>query len=176
VSLILDKLAKSLNSQRPEALLIGGQALPLYGVERQTVDVDCLAAAEGATILQRVLLAAGYTEAGRSETVVRYRHASPMMVDVDVMLVDQQTYDGLRRESQEWRTEETMWRVPSLPHLIALKLHSMKNNPHRFERDLPDIRSLLRENPQVLSRAELEELCAEFGPPGILAELERKAL
>ena len=174
MSLILDKLVEALDPQRPEALLIGGQALPMYGVERQTVDVDCLASSEGAAKLERVLLAAGYQEAGRSETVVRYRHSSPMLADVDVMLVDEPTYDKLLRDSQEWRTDRSVWRVPSLPHLIALKLHSMKNNAQRYERDLPDIRNLLQENPQALSRADLEELCAKFGPPGILAQLERK--
>ena len=170
--MILDKLAQSLDPQRPEALLIGGQVLPRYGVERQTVDVDCLAAARGAAKLHWVLSTAGYEEAGRSETVVRYRHSSPMLVDVDVMLVDQQTFDKMLRDSHEWRMGESVWRVPSFPHLIALKLHSMKNNPRRYERDLPDIRSLLRQNPRAMSRTALEELCTKFGPPGIFAELE----
>jgi hypothetical protein len=96
-----------------------------------------------------------------------------MLADVDVMLVNEETYDKLRRDSQEWRTDASVWRVPSLPHLIALKLHSMKNNPDRFGRDLPDIHNLLQENPRALTRAALQELCAQFGPPGILAELER---
>ena len=173
MSLILDQLAGALNPERPEALLIGGQALPLYGVVRQTVDIDCLAATVGAAKLERTLVTAGYTLAGRSETVVRYRHPSPMLVDVDVLLVNEETYDKLLRDSQEWRTDESVWRVPSLPHLIALKLHAMKNNPDRHGHDLADIRHLLQENPQALTQVALQELCIEFGPPGILAELER---
>ncbi len=173
MSLILDKLAQALDPQRPEALLIGGQALPAYGVERQTVDIDCLAAADGAVKLERVLLKAGYEVAGRSEVVVRYRHDSPMLTDVDIMLVNQDTFDKLFRDSREWRTKENVWRVPSLPHLIALKLHAIKHKPDRRERDLPDIRNLLRANPHALTREALRQLCEKFGPPAIFAELER---
>jgi hypothetical protein len=171
VSLILDRLAQAFDPSRPEALLIGGQALPLYGVERQTVDVDCLTTPDAVEKLAGVLRAAGYEEAGRSETVIRYRHASPLLADVDLMLVSPETYDNLLRESQEWRIEQTVWRVPALPHLIALKLHALKNNPQRRERDLPDIRNLLRLNPGVVPQNALRDLCEKFGPPGIFSKL-----
>jgi hypothetical protein len=171
MKLVLDKLAGALSPERPEALLIGGQALPVYGVVRQTLDIDCLAATEGAAKLAQALLAAGYVEAARSASVVRYRHDSPLLLDVDILLVNQETYDKLLRDSREWRTDESVWRVPSLPHLIALKLHAMKHNPSRRGHDLSDILSLLQQNPQALRRDTLQELCVEFGPPGVMAEL-----
>jgi hypothetical protein len=173
MQLILDKLAAALSPERPEALLVGGHALPVYGVVRQTLDIDCLAAPAGAAKLEQTLLAAGYEVAGRSEAVVRYRHPSPLLLDVDVLLVSPETYDQLLRDSREWQCEGSVWHVPSLPHLIAMKLHAMKHNPSRHGHDLSDILSLLAQNPQTLTRSTVRELCDKFGPPGVWAELER---
>lgn len=172
MSLILDRLATALDPAHPEALLIGGQALPLYGVSRQTADIDCLAAADGATKLGKVLLAAGYKAIARSENVVRYEHSSPMLQGVDVLLVNPETFEKLRRDSQEWRTAQSVWRVPALPHLVALKLHAMKNNPKRREHDVGDIGALVRQNPTLVTREVLRELCAQFGPPDVWEDLE----
>jgi len=176
MELLLDRLAAALNPDRPEALLVGGQALPAYGVVRQTLDIDCLATTEGVAKLQRVLLAAGYTEAGRSAAVVRYRHESPLLLDVDVLVVNRETYDKLLRDSRQWRTENSVWRVPSLAHLIALKLHAWKHNPSRRGHELADIESLLRQNPALVTRTEVRGLCEQFGPPGIFEELEKLGL
>ena len=155
MELLLDRLAAALNPDRPEALLVGGQALPAYGVVRQTLDIDCLAAPPGATKLRQVLVAAGYAVAGQSAAVVRYRHESPLLLDVDVLVVSQETYDKLLRDSRQWRTENSVWRVPSLLHLIALKLHALKHNPARWGHDLADIASLLRLNPTAATRDEV---------------------
>lgn len=171
--MILDKLADAFDPQRPEALLIGGLALPAYGVVRQTLDVDCVAAADAAPKLHRVLIAAGYEEAGSSETVARYRHASPMLLDVDLMLVDRETYDKLLRDSRAWPPEQNRWRVPSLPHLAALKLHAIKNNPDRRGKDVGDIADLVRRHPKALARDEMRELCERFGPANIFEEIEK---
>ncbi|MCG3150522.1 MAG: hypothetical protein PCFJNLEI_04008 [Verrucomicrobiae bacterium] len=172
MSLILDKLAQVLNPVKPEALLIGGQALRTYGVIRQTLDVDCLAATDGAAKLEQALLAAGYTALSRSDTVVCYRHPSPILLDVDVVIVNPETFNKLQRDSRQWHAEQPVWRVPSLAHLIALKLHAIKNAPERG-RDLPDIISLLRQNPNDLTRTKVQELCQQFGPPDVFSELEK---
>lgn len=169
---IFDLLAEALTPQQPEALLVGGQALPAYGVVRQTLDVDCLATESGARKLQDVLLAAGYLEAGRSAAVVRYRHESPWFLDVDVLLVDSPTYSGLLHDARPWQHGAAVWHVPSLPHLIALKLHAIKYNPQRQAHDLSDIAALLQQNPGVVTRTTLRELCEKFGPAGILEHLE----
>jgi len=173
MEVVLDKLAGALDPERPEALLVGGQALPAYGVVRQTLDIDCLAAPAGQAKLKRVLELAGYCLAGQSAAVLRYHHDSLLLVDVDILLVNVDTYDKLLRDSREWRTEKSVWRVPSLPHLMALKLHSMKNNPARRGHDLTDLISLLEQNPQALTREAVRDLCQEFGLPEIAADLER---
>jgi hypothetical protein len=169
---VLDLLAEALAPQHPEAMLVGGQALPAYGVVRQTLDVDCLATEQGANKLHAALVAAGYVEAGRSSAVVRYRHESPWLLDVDVLLVDAPTYDGLLQDAKPWQRGTTIWHVPSLPHLIALKLHAIKYNPQRKGHDLTDIVALLQQNPGAVTKTALREMCEKFGPAGFFEQLE----
>lgn len=169
---VLDLLAEALAPQQPEALLVGGQALQAYGVVRQTLDVDCLATEQGAKKLHAVLVAAGYVEAGRSSAVVRYRHDSPWLLDVDVLLVDAPTYQGLLQDAHPWHRSTTVWNVPSLAHLIALKLHAIKHNPKRRGHDLTDIVSLLQQNPGTVTKPALREICEKFGPAGVFEQLE----
>jgi len=138
-----------------------------YGVVRQTLDVDCVAAEQGSLILARALKESGYEVCEQTPVFVRYRHDSPWLMDVDVLLVDASTYEGLLLDSRPWRAGTSTWRVPSLPHLVAMKLHAIRQNPARLGRDLADIISLLQQNPEVVSRGELLALCESFGPPGI---------
>ena len=62
--------------------------------------------------------------------------------------------------------------TPALSHLIALKLHAIRNNPAREPGDLGDIARLLLANPNTLSTDQLRALCTQFGPPGIAAKLQ----
>jgi hypothetical protein len=173
MSLILDKLAQALDPQQPEALLIGGQALPAYGLVRQTLDIDCLAAEAGSAKLHAVLVDEGYQMVARSAAFVRYHHADETALDVDILLVDHDVYEKMFRDSLAWRVAGANWRVPSLPHLVALKLHAIKNNRSRQGRDLNDIGDLLRLNPGTVTREIMGELCLKYGPPGIFGVLER---
>lgn len=53
--------------------------------------------------------------------------------------------------------------VPSVPSLIALKLHAMRSNPERLEKAGRDTAELLPENPLVLDNAALETLFFKHG-------------
>ena len=52
---------------------------------------------------------------------------------------------------------------PSMPIFIALKLHAIKSNPDRKEKDGRDIAELLERNPDQLNAGELESLFAKYG-------------
>ena len=53
--------------------------------------------------------------------------------------------------------------MPSVPSLIALKLHAMRSNPERLEKAGRDTAELLPENPLVLDNAALETLFFKHG-------------
>ncbi len=54
--------------------------------------------------------------------------------------------------------------VPSLNHLIALKLHFIRYNPKiRLSRDLPEIVNLIRINKVNIDDKKFKELCLKYG-------------
>ncbi len=168
----IDILAKGLAQHKVEALLIGGYALPAYGVMRQTVDVDCLMAETDIRALYDILSKVGYVEKEKTENFVRYSHHSLYLMDVDVVLVDRSTFEKMVKESVIYRIGKIQMRVPSLTHLIALKLHAIKNNPERENRDMGDIVELLKSNAGKISETGLQSICSGYGPEGVFAKLE----
>jgi hypothetical protein len=64
MQIVFDMLA---HCSRP-FLIVGGHALAAHGVVRQTIDIDCLIAAEDEEIFEANLTAGGYVPAARSET------------------------------------------------------------------------------------------------------------
>jgi Nucleotidyl transferase AbiEii toxin, Type IV TA system len=146
-----------------ELLLVGGHALQAHGVVRQTVDVDCLVPDVRASSLEEILRSAGFTRLARTENFSRFRH--PTLGHVDVLFVDSPTFDQLSRQSLPYKVGNATLRVPSLDHLIALKLHAIKNDPARELRDLSDIVDMVKRN--SFSGDELRRLCMRFGPAGI---------
>lgn len=148
-------------------LVIGGQALPAFGVVRQTLDLDCLIAADDLGRLDGLLRAAGYDETDRTPIFARYQHPDRTVEDVDLLLVDRGTLTEMFSRGRVSNVGGEELRIPRFDDLVALKLHAMRNNPKRFLRDTADIADLLRANPGVLPREELRRLCETYGPEGV---------
>ena len=157
--------------ERP-LLIIGGHALTAHGVVRQTVDLDCLIAVENRQTLDQHLRDGGFVQASITENFARYTHPSDMVPDVDVLFVDASTFEKLLANATHLHRGQVELQVPALPHLIALKLHAIRNNPAREAGDLGDIVRLLAANPSVVSSEELSVICKRFGPEGIEAKLK----
>jgi len=162
---LLDRFSRPL-------LVIGGHALAAHGVARQTVDVDCLIAVENRQALDAHLRGGGFERQGETENFARYSHPSGFVPDVDVLFVDASTFDKLHVGGIPLQRGPTKLQAPALPHLIALKLHAIRNNPAREAGDLGDIARLLHANPGALSESELTALCTRFGPPGMETKLQ----
>jgi hypothetical protein len=153
-------------------VLIGAYALQAYGVIRQTLDVDVLISEADALRMDAGLRRAGYTELVRSEIFARYRHLSTELADVDVLYVDSETAKRMVGEAREYPLAETTCLIPALSHLLALKLHAIRNDPRRESRDSADIIELVRANPGDICKDELSGLCVRYGPEGIWEKLK----
>lgn len=169
---VLEMIWEGMEARNVSSLLIGGYALPAFGIARQTIDVDCLIADSDTGVLHEILTKASYKEVDRTESFVRYSHSSIYLMDVDLMLVDSDTFKKMLETSTVYRIEKLAVRIPSFIHLIALKLHAIKNNPKRELKDLNDIVELLRNNRNKIAKKELESTCIRYGPEGIYAKLE----
>jgi len=82
----------------------------------------------------------------------------------DFLLTDPGTFSEILKESKEVSIAGCKFKVPSLRHLIAMKLHSIKNDPkNRQLKDLPDLVKLVRENGLDWSSPSFRELCLQYG-------------
>jgi predicted nucleotidyltransferase len=85
-------------------------------------------------------------------------------MDLDFMFVDKETLDKIIQEAKEINIAGQKLLVPSLQHLIALKLHAIKYNPKiREYKDLSDIVELIKVNKINARDAEFKSLCLKYG-------------
>ena len=63
--------------------------------------------------------------------------------------------------------------MPSVFHLIALKLHSIKNNPKREITDFPDIIRLISYNNIDVDSGDFRALCLRFGTEDLYERIKK---
>lgn len=154
------------NERGISCILIGGFAVNYYKVSRQTVDVDFLITEEDFRKLIGLLEEAGYKQDFGQEKVFAHFRANEILslMDVDFMLVNKETFNEMLKEGKRIEIAGREFVVPSLNHLIALKLHSLKHNfKARENKDLPDIIELIRANQVDYKSKEFKELCFKYG-------------
>ncbi len=153
-------------------ILIGGFAVNYHKVTRQTADVDILITKENFEKIADLLEEAGYKRNLIHDNFVQYKSSKLSLMDVDFMFVDKETLTKILKEGKEFKIVGQKFIVPSLNHLIALKLHSIKYNPKiRFVKDFPDIVSLIRINEIDIKNKEFKELCLKYGTDEIYRQL-----
>ena len=152
------------HEQGASCVLIGGFAINHYKVARQTADVDFLITKEDFDKIAGLLEKAGYKKALLQENFVQLQSHRLSLLDVDFMFVDQETFTKIKKEGEQLRIVGQTFTVPSLHHLIALKLHSIKHNPKiRLTKDFPDIINLIRINKIDIKEKRFKELSLKYG-------------
>lgn len=145
-------------------VLIGGFALNYYKVTRQTVDIDFLITNNDFKKILNLLEEEGYKIGYTQEVFARLKGNKFYLMDLDFMFVDKETLSKIIKDSREISIANQKFIVPSLEHLIALKLHSIKYNPKiRENKDLPDIIDLIRVNKIKVKNNKFKNLCLKFG-------------
>jgi len=146
-------------------VLIGGFAVNHYNYTRQTIDVDSLIKKEDFQKILELLEASGYKVDYSQEAFVRLiSDKRPLLLDIDFMFVDEETLAKIIKDSQKTSIAGYEFIVPSLEHLIALKLHAVKYNPKlRLAKDIPDIINLININKIDVKNEKFKELCLKYG-------------
>jgi hypothetical protein len=126
-------------------LLIGGHAVNAYCEPRATLDVDFLVRKDDRAKWIDLLAAEGFKIKHDGDTFLQFGPPYGTPWDLDLMLVNAETFAKLKAAAREIQTLGISTYVPSAEHLISLKLHALKFGPaRRLERDLPDVLSLIR--------------------------------
>ena len=107
---------------------------------------------------------AGYKKVLLQQNFVQLQSNRLSLLDVDFMFVDQDTLKKIMTEGEKLKIVGQTFIVPSLYHLIALKLHSIKHNTKiRLTKDFPDIINLIRINRVNVKDKKFKELCLKYG-------------
>ncbi|MBM3882944.1 MAG: hypothetical protein FJ387_25030 [Verrucomicrobia bacterium] len=154
-----------IGAQKPSLrfLVVGGYAVAAHGHARATFDVDLLVRrAERDAWLDRVS-SAGLKLFGETGAFAQF--TQPQGGDgLDLMFVDESTFDRMWQASEERDFGGHSARIPSLDHLLALKLHALKQTlPHRTSKDADDVEMLVRRNRLDLRDPRYEQLFLKYG-------------
>ena len=145
-------------------VLVGGFAVNSYEFSRRTIDIDFLTTEGGYEKVRPHLEQGGYKEFHRAHPVVRLRKDEPGAIDIDILFADEKTLDGILKDAKETEILGTRLKVPSLNHLIAMKLHALKHDQGSREfRDLRDIVEMAKINHVDVQTSDFQNLCLTFG-------------
>lgn len=143
-------------------VIIGGYAVAAHGHTRATFDVDFLVRRADQDAWKARLSAAGLKLFGETRTFAQF--TQPQGGDgLDLMFVDEATFDRIWAASEERDFGGNPAHVPSLDHLLALKLHALKQAPpHRASKDAEDVEVLVRRNQLDLREPRYEQLFLKY--------------
>ena len=144
-------------------VLIGGFAVNFYKGSRNTKDVDFLTTREDYGKILDLLKNEGFKEDYIHETFARLKTDKLHYMDIDFMFVEKDVIEKIIKDGQQATIGGQKFIVPSVLHLIALKLHSIKDNKKREYKDLLDIIDLIRNNRIDIKSKEFKELCLKYG-------------
>lgn len=124
--------------------IVGALALHSYGYSRATNDVDLLVDADAQRSLIAFLEDHGFETLHRSEGYSNHVHPDPALGRLDVIYVDRPTRERIFAEARRASLGGRTITLPKPEHLVALKVHAMRNDPSRAFQDMADIQFLVK--------------------------------
>ncbi len=135
-----------------------------YHYSRFTHDIDFMIEPSAFPALEKEMNGIGYKEALRTNLFVRMKGISENDMMIDFLFADRKTMEKLKHASDRVTIDNRVFLVPSLFHLIAMKLHSIKNSGrHRFTTDMTDIVKLIQVNNINIEDESFKRMCLKFG-------------
>ena len=151
------------NKNGVTCVLIGGFAVNFHKVQRASMDVDFLTTRKKFEAVFGFLEKEGFKKFSEHENFAQLENDKEYLGKLDFMFVDQDVLDKIAKEGKQVVIAGQDFKVPSLFHLIALKLHTVKFEKKREYKDLMDIVDLIRSNKIDIRSGEFRSLCLKFG-------------
>lgn len=149
-------------------LVVGGHAVIAHGYERQTADLDILVRNLDREAWRSLLSALGYRLFHEQGVFAQFSPVEQGAWPVDLMFVNDQTFDGFFAEARDVQVTGVSLKIPSVEHLLALKFHALKHtHPQREMKDLLDVVNLIEANHIDLNGESFKKLCDRYGTPKI---------
>ncbi|HEV2319949.1 MAG TPA: nucleotidyl transferase AbiEii/AbiGii toxin family protein [Verrucomicrobiae bacterium] len=152
------------NKRNLRFLVIGGLAINFYGYSRETGDMDLLIHRDNRDQWLKLFSSLGYGVYREGQGFLQLSPPEQSAWPVDFMLVRENTFQPMYSASREVNLYGVETRIPSLEHLLMLKLHALKNaRLNRFLKDFLDVENLIRINKLDLKSENMKQLFAKYG-------------
>jgi len=156
------------------SLVIGGLAVNHYGYSRDTSDLDFFISQSDRAEWMKLLHDFGYASHNDGGNFIQYNPPAQNAWPVDLMIVQEKTFSPILAASRDADLFGVRTRVPSLEHLIALKLHTLKNTRmSRFLKDFLDVEYLIRINRLDIQSENIRALFDKYGTPDLYDKVSR---
>jgi hypothetical protein len=153
-------LVSSLRNGGLNFLLVGGLSLLAHHVERATGDIDFACEKSSKELAASLMAGMGYSVMNENPDLYTRYHKPERRV-VDFIYMNASTFGQLEAASQQAQISGTDVRVPSLNHLLAMKLFAVGQSSTRGK-DLGDILSLIANNGVDVRSKDFEAICLKF--------------
>lgn len=145
-------------------LVIGGLAVNFYGYSRETGDLDLLIHRDNREHWLDLFSLLGYTVYQEGQGFLQLSPPKQGAWPVDLMLVRENTFGPMHTASREVDLYGVKMRIPSLEHVLMLKLHALKNaGINRFLKDFLDVENLIRINKVDIQSENIRQLFVKYG-------------
>jgi hypothetical protein len=170
-------LASVLGHARARGLafvVIGGHAVVAHGYARQTLDLDLLVRDDDRRAWVELLVGLGYRVFHEAAAFVQLSAPSGSHWPIDLLLVGEPTFAGVVAEARDVDLAGAGVPIPSLEHLVALKLHALKTaRPARALKDLTDVVQLALANRLDVRGEPFRALCLKYATPEVHERIVR---
>jgi hypothetical protein len=144
-------------------LVIGAHAVAAHGHTRATFDVDFLVPRKDEQEWLRRAAVSGLRLLAKSDSFAQFAYDQEGDA-LDLMLVNDPVFETMWSASEAREFGDLTFHVPSLNHLLALKLHVLKQSlAHRTAKDAEDVEMLLRVNKIDLDAPAMRSLFLKYG-------------
>ena len=171
---ILEVIQQEAEKRELSFMVIGGHAVNAHRFSRRTEDLDLLICKTNRDAWCGVMDTLGYSIFHDGGNFLQFKPPTSGEWPVDFMLVENATFDGMMAKSVTDTVETVEMRLPSIPHLVAMKLHAINHGPpHREMGDLHDIIMMLRQNKIDIESKEMQDVFAKHGNPEQYEQIRR---
>lgn len=170
---IFQHLAAIFKRHDVRCLLVGGYAVIASKIQRMTFDIDFMITPVDFTRIEPDILQLGYSAYGRQDAFVQLKCDKPGFRDIDFLLCEPSTVEGLLKEGRAISIAGESFTIPSPVHLVAMKLHSMAGNEERETKDLPDVVQLMALHDMDPRRDEIKTLFKKYNAMHLFDRIAR---
>jgi hypothetical protein len=159
----LDEVARLSATYGLDVLVCGGHAVNAYQVIRKTGDLDLVVRERDVPQWRAHLLALGYGLFHEDSAFLQLSPPTAAGWPVDLLIVDDGTLDAMKRAARSFEFGGVACLIPSVEHLIAMKLHALRfSGESRLRKDGIDIVELAEVTGIDLLGERFRALCDRF--------------